>query len=52
MSVTFGVLLKQLRKRAGMTQDDLAAATGYSRALICALERDQRLPDLEVVMQS
>lgn len=52
MSATFGILLKQLRKRAGMTQDDLAAATGYSRALICALERNQRLPDLDVVIQS
>lgn len=52
MAATFGVLLKQLRKRVGMTQDDLAAATGYSRALICALERDQRLPDLDAVMQS
>ncbi|MCB0121886.1 MAG: helix-turn-helix domain-containing protein, partial [Caldilineaceae bacterium] len=27
---TFGALLKQLRKRAGMTQRDLAAALGYS----------------------
>jgi DNA-binding XRE family transcriptional regulator len=34
MSPTFGDLLKQLRKRVGMTQDDLAAAIGYSRALI------------------
>jgi transcriptional regulator with XRE-family HTH domain len=34
-----------LRKRAGMTQDDLAAATGYSRSLIAALERNRRLAD-------
>jgi predicted ATPase/DNA-binding XRE family transcriptional regulator len=46
---TFGDLLKTLRKRAGMTQDDLAAALGYSRALIGALERNERLPDLEAV---
>src|SRR5204862_5151809 len=43
---------KQLRKRVGMTQDDLAAAIGYSRALIGALERNQRLPDIAVVMQT
>jgi Cdc6-like AAA superfamily ATPase len=35
-----------------MTQDDLAAAMGYSRSLIGALERDDRLPDLELVRQS
>jgi len=49
---TFGDLLKRTRKRAGMTQDDLAAATGYSRSLIGALERDDRLPDVEVVIQT
>lgn len=52
MTQTFGGLLKQLRKRAGMTQHDLAAATGYSRALISALEQNTRLPDIEVVIQS
>ena len=49
---TFGDLLKQLRKRAGMTQGDLAAALGYSISLICALEQNRRLPDLQAVMQS
>ena len=34
-----------------MTQDDLAAATGYSRALIGALEQNRRLPDLAIVTQ-
>ena len=49
---TFGDLLQRLRKHAGMTQDDLAAATGYSRPLIGALERNDRLPDVEVVIQT
>ena len=49
---TFGDLLKRLRKRAGMTQDDLAAAIGYSRSLVGALERNDRLPDIEVVIQT
>ena len=56
MSITpatsFGDLLKQLRKRAGMTQSDLAAALGYSISLICALEQNRRLPELEAVLQA
>ncbi len=49
--LTFGVLLKQLRKRAGMTQGDLAAALGYSIALISGLEKAQRRPDLQAVTE-
>jgi len=49
---TFGDFLKRLRKRAGMTQDDLAAAIGYSRSLVGALERNDRLPDVAVVIQT
>jgi predicted ATPase/transcriptional regulator with XRE-family HTH domain len=50
-TLPFGDLLKQLRKRAGMTQGDLAAALSYSIALISALERNQRLPDVDAVIQ-
>ena len=48
---SFGALLKQLRKRAGMTQADLAAAVGYSIPFISNLELNQRLPDVQMVMQ-
>jgi DNA-binding XRE family transcriptional regulator len=48
-TISFGLLLRQLRKRAGMTQRDLAAALGYSDSLISSLEKGQRQPDLEVV---
>jgi transcriptional regulator with XRE-family HTH domain len=41
----FGSLLHFLRKRARLTQQDLAAATGYSLSQICRLEQNQRLPD-------
>jgi DNA-binding XRE family transcriptional regulator len=51
-ATTFGDLLRRLRKRAGMTQDDLAAATGYSRSLIGALERNDRLPNVELVVET
>jgi predicted ATPase len=46
----FGLLLKQLRKRAGMTQRDLGAALNYSHSLISSLENAQRQPDLDAVM--
>lgn len=48
---TFGDLLRNLRKRAGMTQRDLAAAVGYSISFISALEQGQRLPEMEWVVQ-
>ena len=48
-TLAFGPLLKHLRKQAGMTQRDLAAALGYSESLICSLEKAQRLPDLQAV---
>lgn len=49
---TFGDLLKQLRKRAGLTQRELAAAVGYSLPFISNLELNQRLPDVGVIVQS
>jgi predicted ATPase/transcriptional regulator with XRE-family HTH domain len=50
-TTSFGDFLRRLRKRTGMTQEDLAAATGYSRALIAALETNRRLPDVEAVIR-
>src|SRR5215207_1861811 len=48
---TFGDLLKQVRKRAGMTQGDLAAAVGYSVSFVSVLEQNRRLPDVNAVRQ-
>src|SRR4029079_10690954 len=50
-TIPFGLLLKQLRKRAGMTQRDLAAALNYSDALISNLENGQRLPNVDAVVE-
>lgn len=50
-ALAFGALLKRLRKEAGMTQSDLAAALGYSESMICSLEKAQRLPDLQAVAE-
>jgi predicted ATPase/DNA-binding XRE family transcriptional regulator len=51
LAPTFGDLLKQLRKRAGMTQGDLAAAVGYSVSFISVLEQNHRLPTVDAVLQ-
>jgi len=45
----FGDLLKYLRKRAQLTQRELAIAVGYSEAHITRLEKNQRLPDLSTL---
>ena len=41
---TFGVLLRYLRRRAGLTQRELGIAAGYSEAHVSRLENGQRLP--------
>ena len=46
---TFGDLLKLLRRRARLTQRELAQAVGYTEAHICRLEKNQRPPDLTAV---
>ncbi|HXQ34848.1 MAG TPA: helix-turn-helix domain-containing protein, partial [Anaerolineales bacterium] len=44
--LTFGDLLKFLRRRARLTQRELSIAVGYSEAQISRLEQNQRPPDL------
>ena len=48
---SFGQLLRQLRKRAGMNQEDLATAVNYSISYISSLERGTRLPQIEIISQ-
>lgn len=50
-TLTFGALLRQLRRRAQMTQGDLAAAVGYSVSFISSLEQNTRRPDVTCVLQ-
>lgn len=47
----FGDLLRQLRRRSGMTQGELAAQVGFSIAQISRLEHNQRLPDPVVITE-
>ena len=46
---TFGEMLKYLRRRAQLTQRELAIAVGYAEAHICRLEKNERMPDLTSV---
>jgi len=46
---TFGELLRHLRQRARLTQDELGLAVGYSRAHVARLEGNQRAPDVAAV---
>ncbi len=46
---TFGELLKYLRRRARITQRELAIAVGYTEAHISRLESNERTPDLATV---
>ncbi len=46
---SFGQALRYARKRARLTQRELAIAVGYSEAQISYLEHDQRLPDVQTV---
>lgn len=43
---TFGSYLRFLRRRARLTQRELAVAVNYSEGQICHLERGRRVPDL------
>src|SRR5689334_5967093 len=47
--VTFGDLLRFLRRRAGLTQMELAIAVGYSNTQISRLEQNERLPDIPTI---
>ena len=51
IATTFGALLKQLRRRVGMTQGELAALVGVSLSQISLLEKDKRQPDLQQLVE-
>src|SRR5512142_351663 len=47
--VTFGDLLRFLRRRTGLTQMELAIAVGYSDSQVSRLEQNERLPDIPTI---
>lgn len=46
----FGRAIRARRKAAGLTQSDLAAATGTTRRLISAMENGTRATSLETAL--
>ncbi len=48
---SFGDLLKHLRRRAGLTQAELAVVVGFSLSQISLLEKNKRLPDLRLIAE-
>ena len=44
-------IVKQLRKQAGLLQEDLAKQLGVSRQTIIAIENDKYDPTLELAMK-
>src|SRR5262245_26695811 len=46
---TFGDLLKHLRQRTQLTQEEFGLAVGYSRAHVARLEGNQRTPAVGAV---
>ncbi|WP_020472314.1 helix-turn-helix domain-containing protein [Zavarzinella formosa] len=47
----FGILLKQARLSAEMTQEDLAVKALLTREYVSLLERDKRSPTIEVFIR-
>ncbi|HZS21804.1 MAG TPA: helix-turn-helix transcriptional regulator [Pseudonocardiaceae bacterium] len=45
----FGIVVRQLRKERGLSQERLAAAAGIDRAYMGGLERGQRNPSLTTI---
>lgn len=43
--------IKQLRKKAGLRQEDMAVQLGVSRQTIIAIENDKYNPSLELAMK-
>lgn len=44
-------IVRQLRKQAGLRQEDLARALGVSRQTVIAIENDKCNPTLELAMK-
>ncbi len=48
---TFGEVLRELRKKRGLSQEDLGFESGYHRTYISLLERGHRTPSLEAIFK-
>jgi len=46
----FGVILRDIRKERGLTQEALAAESGYHTTYISQMERGQKSPSLRTIL--
>ncbi len=51
LAMIFGEVLKELRKEAGISQEDLANECELDRSFISMLERGLRMPTIETVFK-
>lgn len=51
LAITFGRVLRDLRKQAGLTQEQLGFEAGLERNYISMLERGERQPTLTSLMK-
>jgi len=47
--VAFGRVLRELRRKRGVSQDELGARSGYHRTYISQLERGEKSPSLRTL---
>ena len=47
----FGLVLQQLRKERGLSQEELGFESGYHRTYISLLERGKKSPSLQTIFQ-
>ena len=47
--IAFGQVLRNVRQRCSMSQDDLGAKSGYHRTYIGQLERGEKSPSLRTI---
>lgn len=51
MSENIRIAVREVRKKAGMTQEDLARAMGVSRQTIISIERGRYIPSLPLALK-
>ena len=51
LAMAFGEILKELRKQAGISQEDLANECELDRSFISMLERGLRMPTIETLFK-